>query len=488
MDQLEPVVVKQSWKVIVKQSVWQRLLLFTILFPLGLIAYGFAWAGAISAMVNLSGDVGNRAVFYLSSLIALVLVRPASFISGFISGALAKFAHAQYVDGYLIHLAIDAIYVFIVASIIVVLLWKLFSKIPKLVAVILVILLWIILSASVLSFYHKGYLKDFIGENASPVSFYIEEKGNSWDDIIKQKEAAFAKYPKETIDDVLLKDPVAGFVSLPHDVTNNVYSLSSDFGKSYEKAILNKEKMWAGLHIRTYSSTIEAQESLKGALKGYSEDIIDGNKVWRQKANWVSSYGSYIKWTSGRRVVDMSYGSPYGYDGEAEGEQFVKAYLKKYPSGDGRAVMDDSIKFEDQLDGVIFDLPAGSQVYKSIDRQGNFVTAGKYDNDFSITTNPKMVSCCEGPVLHKYLTPPASIDQYIQALSWTDEIRNKTLISNKVKKAYSIEANSTIASPYKVIFAGTNAGKDPIQVIELNMPDDILNDLFNVYLKIYSDR
>lgn len=488
MDQIEPVVVRQSWKSVLRQSVWQRLLVFTILFPLGLVAYAFAWAGSISAMVNLSGEVGNRTVFFFASLITLVLVRPASFISGFLSEVLARFTHAQYVNGYLIHVVIDAIYVFLVASIVVVLFWKLFSKIPKRAAMVLVILLWVVLSFSVFSFYHKGYLKDFIGDNPSPVSFDIEEPGNSWDDIIKQKETAFAMYPKETVDDVLLKDPVAGFVSLSQDVTNNVYSLSSDFGKYYEKTVPYKDKMGAGLHIRTYSSTIDAQESLNSALNGFSVDTIDGNKIWRLKANWVSGSGSYIKWISGRRVIDMSYSYPHGYDGVAEGEQFVKAYLKKYPSGDGRSLTADSITFEDKLDGVTMELPLGSQVYKSIDSQNNFVTAAKYDNDFSITTNPQMVTCCEGPVLHKYLTTPAAIDPYIQALSWYDEIKSKKLISNKENKIYYIEVNSTIASPYKVILAGTNNGNAPIQVIELNMPDNALENLFNLYLKTYSKR
>lgn len=501
MDQPEPAVVKQSWKAIVKQSVWQRFFLFTILFPLGIVAFVFAWAGSISAMVNLSGDVGNVTVFRISSVLTLVLVKPALFMVGFFTKFIQFFSGAKSFDSILVLLFVDAIYVYIICTIIVVLAWSLFKKIPKLLCIISIAILWVAMFIGVYMLQQNQGLKDIIGP--SWINTYYEEKGYSWDDITKLKNDSFAHYPKETIDDVLINKPIEGFTVDKNDKREEVYEASSSFGLQYWKEV--KGEKVAGVNVLVVS--MGSQQYLLdsyGSVFEHKENVteLEGNVVFSNSAQRPDWSWTYIDWYSGRRMIRMTAGYKPGSGFSEDRLKIVKAYLEKYPSTIDRSLLkvkssegspepissNGQFKFKDSLDNITITFPTSVQAFKSISSAGEFVTAESYGNNFSLTSDKKMALCCEAPVLKKYLTKPSSIDSYVKSLPWTEDITKKELLTKGSKKLYYLEANSNIAVPYRVLLEGTNSGTDPIQVIELNMPDYILEQAFNIYLEEYRTR
>lgn len=323
-----------NYKEIAKISVWQRLLLFTILFPLGLVAYIFAWARSISAMVNLSGDVGSVPLYYATSVTAMVLVTPALTVSGWIGMALEKFAKVQYANGYLILTIIDALYVYIISSIIVILIWRLFSKIPKSAAMISVVILWTLIVLSTYFLYARGDLKGIIGEDASPVSFDIEEKGYSWDDQSLLAEKTFAALPKETISDVLIYKTLAGFVP-KSEVYNSVYKISSEFELNYQTSRNGKIIGNVDVGVTSYGSKAYLMQYQGDQANASTTPLVkldDGNEIRAEKGGQADWIGYNMFWFSSRRMIKINGG--YTPDSGLEGNfnELVQAYLDKYPS------------------------------------------------------------------------------------------------------------------------------------------------------------
>ncbi len=486
---------------VAKDSFWQRLLLFSILFPIGIISFVYSWAASIAGMVNLSGDVGNRLIYTVTSLVSLVLARPAIFFAGSVNDSVSKFTDVNYIDSPLIFFTIIALYIFLLASVIVMVLWKVFSRIPKWLCITVVIILWVSMSWLSYDWYKKGYLKGIIGENPFLAQVYTKEDDEWWDNEIEKARQAFATWPEETIRDVLIYEDIAGF-SPNQVVYNSVYEISSEFQLNYQ-TLLNGEIIGnVGVKVETYGSKAYLYQYMGDTIISDSIPFVeleDGNKIkalGTSRENWI---GYNILWVSGRRLVTLSGGYTPNSGLEDEFDQLVSAYLDKYPSdlepGESEYIIRSqdparkgTLLFEDTSDNLSFELPEGTIAFKYINSQGNFIAADKSDNNFSITSDPQQVLCCEGPLLSKQLLSESKIDEFINNLPWLSEITHKSLISDKAQKVYYLEAHSTIMSPYKAIFAGTNSGNDPVQSILLNMPNKILESIFQEYYNLYSNR
>lgn len=326
---------EQSIKQSLKDSVWQRLLIFLILFPLGMIAFVMTWVFSITAMINLGGYGDNPWVTPLS-IIALILVKPALYFSSWIQMGLSALPGIESVSSFFILLFVDAIYVYIIASVIGAFLWRKKLRVPNVISRVLVVVLTVAIVGWFVPTYMSGGLKDITGEKA--VEVYTEEDpGYSWDDLMKQKSDAFATYPQETFDDVIINGIVAGYEPRTDDIANSVYDTQTTFGMRYNKKLSNGKTSGTAMYINTRSSSLDVKEDFNNYLNGFSPDIIDGNKVWRLRGKWASDTpnpyeGSYVRWVSGRRYIDGFHSYPVGYDGEEESLQFIKEYLKKYPS------------------------------------------------------------------------------------------------------------------------------------------------------------
>lgn len=137
---------------------------------------------------------------------------------------------------------------------------------------------------------------------------------------------------------------------------------------------------------------------------------------------------------------------------------------------------------KDRTNEINFRLPDNAVKFTKIDDKGNFVTESDNQVNFSVTTNPKMSLCCETPELKVTSTwgNSQSLADYLKTISWKDEI-----ISKKVGTSGTVaivEANPTIASPYKALIYKRF---DEFRIYQLTGKNSGLDELYNLYLESY---
>ncbi len=137
---------------------------------------------------------------------------------------------------------------------------------------------------------------------------------------------------------------------------------------------------------------------------------------------------------------------------------------------------------KDRQHEINFRLPDAAVKFTKIDEKGNFVTESDNQVNFTVTTNPKMSLCCEAPELKVTSTwgNSQSLEDYLETISWKGEI-----VSKKVGKSGTVaivEANPTIASPYKAIIYKRF---DEFRVYQLTEKNSGLDELYNLYLESY---
>lgn len=131
---------------------------------------------------------------------------------------------------------------------------------------------------------------------------------------------------------------------------------------------------------------------------------------------------------------------------------------------------------------ISYTLPVGSARYTSIDSKGNMINDPSNHSNFTLTTNPKMSLCCETSEFKATDTGKRiPLQQYLNNLSWKDEIIESKIQKFSDRMAAVITANPTIASPYKAIIIGTETGDMNIQVFELTDKNAELEKVFDQY-------
>jgi hypothetical protein len=140
---------------------------------------------------------------------------------------------------------------------------------------------------------------------------------------------------------------------------------------------------------------------------------------------------------------------------------------------------------KDPYRGINYKLPDNAVKFTKVDEKGNFVTESDNQASFTVTTNPKMSLCCEMPVFKVIQGGNnMSAEDYLNNVPWRNEIISKKLSKPGSFQMGIIEANPTIASPYKA-FVFSRYGE--VTVVELTGRNSGLDDLYKLYLESYKE-
>jgi hypothetical protein len=129
---------------------------------------------------------------------------------------------------------------------------------------------------------------------------------------------------------------------------------------------------------------------------------------------------------------------------------------------------------------INFRLPDDAVKYTKIDENGNFVTESDNQASYSVTTKPKLSLCCEAPEFKVVQAGNGmSVNDYLNNVSWRNEIISKKVIDRVSFQLGIIEARPSATSPYKAIIYSRYG---EVMVYELTGKNSGLDELYNLYL------